>query len=85
VDSEFVIACWHVRFRGSMFPFCFLYSDCVRHVSDRISLFSNPLVFRKFVFVFVFDLIEFALIFVFKCESLKNIGVISTELVCFQP
>jgi hypothetical protein len=68
-----------------MFLFCFSYSDRVRHVSDRISSFLNPLIFRKFVFIFVSDLTEFDFVFVFKCESENDIGVIPTEFDRFQP
>jgi hypothetical protein len=68
---------------GRCFQFAFSYSDRVRHVPDRISLFLNLPKSRKFVFVY--DLSEFDFVFVSKCESENNIGVIPTEFYCFQP
>jgi hypothetical protein len=63
----------------------FSYSDRVRHVPYRISSFSNLLISRKFVFVFVSDLSEFDFVSVFKCESENDIRVIPTEFDRFQP
>jgi hypothetical protein len=69
------------RLYGSVFPICFLYSNRVRHVPDRISSFPNLSISHKFVY----DFSEFDFIFVSKCESENNIGVIPTEFDRFQP
>jgi hypothetical protein len=76
--------CWtQLGSTGRCFRFTFSYSDRVPHVTDQISSFSNFSISRKFVSVS--DLSEFDFVFIFKCESENNIGVIPTAFDHFQP
>ena len=67
---------------GRCFRFAFPYTVRFRHISVRIGSFSK---YRESVFVFVFDLFVFDIVFVLKCKSENDKGVIPTDPDRFQP
>ena len=65
----------------SIYRIDFLYTDRVRYNSARISSSSKFLIYRKFVFIFVFGFTPLAFNFVFKYISRKRSRVFSDRIL----